>query len=91
MVFQLYQFFLKMAIDAKVNSRSSEIQHQHLATRLPDLVEAYGYSYTVLNNTDMDIAINQILECEKTNKICLLKKETFFPMMYTLSIFFLTF
>ena len=59
------------------NEGDSEIQHQHLATRLPDLVEAYGYSYTVLNNTDMDIAINQILECEKTNKICLLKKETF--------------
>ena len=55
----------------------SEIQHQHLATRLPDLVEAYGYQYTILDKNQLDKAIQQIDECENANLICLLEKETF--------------
>jgi|TARA_Y100000994_G_scaffold77522_1_gene64000 sulfopyruvate decarboxylase TPP-binding subunit len=55
----------------------SEIQHQHLATKLPDLVEAYGYTSILLNKIDIDIAIDQILDCENTRKICLLEKDTF--------------
>ena len=55
----------------------SEIQHQHLATRLPDLVEAYGYQYKILDKNDIDEAIYQVQECENVNQICLLEKETF--------------
>ena len=29
----------------------SEIQHQHLATKLPDLIRAYGYDYEILDQT----------------------------------------
>jgi len=55
----------------------SEIQHQHLAVKLPDLVEAYGYSYAILDQDDIDNAISQINQCNVTNQICLLKKDTF--------------
>ena len=55
----------------------SEIQHQHLATKLPDLVEAYGYKHTILDNNNIDNAISQINQCNSSNKICLLKKDSF--------------
>jgi sulfopyruvate decarboxylase TPP-binding subunit len=55
----------------------SEIQHQHLATKLPDLVEAYSYEYLILNQENQDDAIKQIDICNNTNTICLLKKDTF--------------
>jgi len=55
----------------------SEIQHQHLATALPDLVSAYGYTHTILNQENEDQAIKQIDICNNTNTICLLKKDTF--------------
>ena len=55
----------------------SEIQHQHLATKLPDLIAAYGYEHTILDNDNLDNAIAQIEECDKSNTICLLPKETF--------------
>lgn len=56
---------------------NSEIQHKHLAEKLPDLVEAYGYKYKTLDKGDLELAINKIRECEDTNQICLLEKETF--------------
>jgi len=55
----------------------SEIQHQHLATRLPDLIDTYGYAYKILNKNSIEEAASQISECEIKNQICLLEKETF--------------
>ena len=55
----------------------SEIQHQHLATRLPDLVNAYGYEHSILDNTNITNAISQINICNKSNAICLLPKDSF--------------
>ncbi len=55
----------------------SEIQHQHLATELPKLIEAYGYKNTILNQDDIDEAIADINLCDITETICILKKDTF--------------
>ncbi len=55
----------------------SEIQHQHLATKLPQLVESYGYQYTILNKNELDKAIQQIDKCEVVNQLCLLENATF--------------
>ena len=55
----------------------SEIQHQHLATQLPKLIEAYGYENTILNQEDIDKAISDINLCNATETICILKKDTF--------------
>lgn len=59
------------------NEGNSEIQHQHLATGLPKLVEAYGYKHTVLNQDDIEAAINQIIKCDNTHTIGIIKKDTF--------------
>lgn len=55
----------------------SEIQHQHLSTELPTMIEAYGYEFTILNKDQTDIAIMQLEQCDKQHKICLLEPETF--------------
>jgi phosphonopyruvate decarboxylase len=55
----------------------SEIQHQHLATRLPALIEAYGYEHTILNVEDMNNALSQIEHCDTTETICIIKKDNF--------------
>ena len=55
----------------------SEIQHKHLATNLPKLIEAYGYEYTVLDQEDLDNTINQINMCDNSKTIAILKKDTF--------------
>jgi len=55
----------------------SEIQHQHLSTELPKLIEAYGYKYTILDDNDIDKAINQINICNTTHTITILQKNTF--------------
>jgi len=55
----------------------SEIQHQHLATELPKLIEAYGYEHTILDSESIDNAIRQIEQCNKMHKICIVKKESF--------------
>jgi len=55
----------------------SEIQHQHLATRLPDLVDAYGYEYTLLDKNNLNNSIKQIEDCESINMICILENDTF--------------
>jgi sulfopyruvate decarboxylase TPP-binding subunit len=59
------------------NEGESEIQHQHLASRLPDLIDAYGYSHTILNKDSIEKAVSEINECETKNQICLLEKATF--------------
>ena len=55
----------------------SEIQHQHLATKLPKLIDAYGYENTILNTNNIDTAINQINLCDTSKTICILQKDTF--------------
>ena len=55
----------------------SEIQHQHLATELPTLINAYGYKYHILDDQDLDQAITQINDCNKTHTICVIKKDSF--------------
>ena len=55
----------------------SEIQHQHLATELPKLIESYGYDNTILNQKNISEAIEQINLCDISETICILKKDTF--------------
>lgn len=55
----------------------SEIQHQHLATELPELIKSYGYESTILNIDDIDDAIAQINICDSSETVCILKKDSF--------------
>lgn len=55
----------------------SEIQHQHLATELPNLIDAYGYSYHILDKKNLDNAIMQINDCDKNHTICVIEKNSF--------------
>ena len=55
----------------------SEIQHQHLATELPKLIEAYGYEYTIIDQEKIENALKQIDHCNVTHTIGILKKDTF--------------
>lgn len=55
----------------------SEIQHQHLATELPKLIEAYGFRHCVLDITNTDNAVSQINTCDTTQTICIIKKDSF--------------
>lgn len=55
----------------------SEIQHEHLATALPELIEAYGYQPQVLDDENIDTAVAQIIECNSSKIILILKAGTF--------------
>jgi len=55
----------------------SEIQHQHLATALPNLINAYGYKYHILDSQDLDNAVSQINDCNVNHTICVIKKNSF--------------
>ncbi|MEA3315893.1 MAG: thiamine pyrophosphate-dependent enzyme [Campylobacterota bacterium] len=55
----------------------SEIQHQHLATELPKLIEAYGYKHTILSQDNLDNSIEQINFCDNNFTIGVIKKDTF--------------
>ena len=55
----------------------SEIQHQHLATQLPKLIEAYGYKHTIIDQDNIEKALEQIDLCDTTHTIGILKKDTF--------------
>ncbi len=55
----------------------SEIQHKHLATELPKLIEAYGYDHVILNQENIDKTIEQINLCNSSKTIAILKKDTF--------------
>ena len=59
------------------NKDDSEIQHQHLATKLPKLLEAYGYSHTILNQNSLKSSIDQINTCDSSFTIGIIKKDTF--------------
>ena len=58
----------------------SEIQHAHLATRLPDLIDAYGYEHVLLDLDSEVTAKEQIKACEQRMQICVLQKDTFSPV-----------
>ena len=55
----------------------SEIQHQHLATELPKLIDAYGYKYHILDSQNLDKAVSQVNNCNNTHTICIIKKDSF--------------
>jgi len=55
----------------------SEIQHQHLATKLPELIASYGYDYTIVDQEDISLAIEQINSCNESKTVAILKKDTF--------------
>ena len=55
----------------------SEVQHKHLATFLPKLIEAYGYNYQILNQDSLDKIISQINNSDNSFTINILKKDTF--------------
>ncbi|MBE0515257.1 thiamine pyrophosphate-dependent enzyme [Sulfurimonas sp.] len=55
----------------------SEIQHQHLATELPKLIEAYGYENVILDIENIDTAISQIDVCDTSHTMCIIKKDSF--------------
>lgn len=56
---------------------SSEIQHQHLAAKLPELIHAYGYNCEIIDQANVENAVNLIDLSNNANIICLLKKNTF--------------
>lgn len=58
----------------------SEIQHQHLATELPTLIEAYGYDHVILDSENLDNALKQVDLCDKTATICMIEKGSFTPV-----------
>jgi phosphonopyruvate decarboxylase len=55
----------------------SEIQHKHLATELPKLIEAYGYDYEILDQNNINKAVLQINKADNSHTIIILKKDTF--------------
>jgi thiamine pyrophosphate-dependent acetolactate synthase large subunit-like protein len=55
----------------------SEIQHQHLATELPTLIESYGFGHLILDNENIDNALTQIDRCDTTETMCIIKKDSF--------------
>ena len=55
----------------------SEIQHQHLATELPELIKAYGYEHTILSQDNLDESIEQINKCDNSFTIGVIKKDSF--------------
>jgi phosphonopyruvate decarboxylase len=55
----------------------SEIQHQHLATALPELIKAYGYEHIILDTDNLENAISQINKCNNSFSIGVIKKNTF--------------
>lgn len=58
----------------------SEIQHQHLATQLPQLIEAYGYEPSILDKQNLNTAIAQINHSNNSHTICVIEKNSFTPV-----------
>jgi len=59
------------------NEGDSEIQHQHLATELPKLIESYGYNHVELDNENLNNSLNQIEASNNSHTICIIKKDSF--------------
>tara|TARA_B110000196_G_C21105360_1_gene644884 strand:- start:260 stop:1342 length:1083 start_codon:yes stop_codon:yes gene_type:complete len=76
-----YKIFFPIIVSWRTYGEGdSEIQHQHLAANLPNLIEAYGYKPVTLNKDEVGKAIMQIEHCDHQNTICLLEAETFSPV-----------
>lgn len=60
-------------------SGSSEIQHQHLATGLAELISAYGLAHDILETEDLDLAVRQLDNADTTGTLLILRKDTFTP------------
>ena len=58
-------------------SGDSEIQHEHLSKKLPELIGAYGYDYEILDQNDLEKAVTQIETSQEKKIICILKNNTF--------------
>jgi len=58
----------------------SEIQHQHLATALPQLIAAYGYEHQLLDRDDVDNAVSQVELADRSQCILVLQADTFSPV-----------
>ena len=58
---------------------SSEIQHQHLATALPELIHAYGLPHEFLDQENLGQAVAQLASADQTGTLVVLRKETFAP------------
>ena len=59
------------------NEGDSEIQHKHLATKLPDLIHSLGYDFQLLEKNSINKAVQQINIAHTKKSICVLEKETF--------------
>ena len=55
----------------------SEIQHKHLATYLPNLIEAYGYNFEILDKNNLDKTIETIHKADTNKTICIIEKGSF--------------
>lgn len=55
----------------------SEIQHQHLATELPKLIEAYGYQHEILDSENLENALAQIELIGSSDRIGVIKANSF--------------
>ena len=55
----------------------SEIQHKHLATYLPNLIEAYGYNLEILDKNNLDKTIETIHKADINKTICIIEKGSF--------------
>lgn len=55
----------------------SEIQHQHLAEHLPDLINAYGYNWELLDRSQVQTAVAQIVGADAKDSIIILQPDTF--------------
>lgn len=56
---------------------ASEIQHKHLATELPMLIESYGYKHIILDNENIEYSLEQIECSNNSHTICMIKKGSF--------------
>ncbi len=76
-----YQINLPMLVSWRTyQSGDSEIQHQHLAKALPQLIEAYGYQWQILDNASESHAIKQLQQAQNQQQILLLQAGTFSPV-----------
>ena len=59
------------------NKGDSEIQHEHLASELPVLIQSYGYKHIELDNENLNNSLDQIVASNNTHTICMIKKDSF--------------
>ena len=55
----------------------SEIQHKHLATDLPALIQSYGYKNVILDNQNLNKSLDQIDVSNNSHTICIINKDSF--------------